>query len=124
MAANVKLIKLNNGDRIKFEGKIYKIMEEFDLSYMNIQMGMGLKRLEKEIELIKTKDVEIIHGDAVALTEKIFFRGMVQSLKLAELMIKPEEQRSYKWIRVSTFSLQGRMDYHCIYIDQPAKVIY
>ena len=47
MTANVKNIILQEGDRIQFLDKKYKVVQRKDYSYMLPQLGFGLSRWNK-----------------------------------------------------------------------------
>ena len=113
MPSNMKNIPFNDGDRIIFNGKTYKVMERKDLSYSLPQLGFALSRYIKMITFRKIIPV-IEDFEAKPNYVDIRFKGLVQPLRYCDLMLKPEEQRSWTWLKVTTFSLQGSMHYHLV----------
>ena len=113
MTNNMKNIPFNDGDRIFFNGKTYKVMERKDLSYSLPQLGYALSRYIKIITFKKIIPI-ITDFEESSKYVDVRFKGIVQPLKYCELMLKPEEQRSWTWLKVSTFSLTGSMHYHLV----------
>jgi hypothetical protein len=108
----IRDLKLNTGDIIKFDRQDYKIMFRKDLSYIP-PMGFALQRFQKEItySIVST---EIVDFEAINKTQEIKFKGIVQPLKPSQLMLKPEEQRSWDWLQIHVICSDGMMEYHVI----------
>ena len=110
---NIIDVVLQNGDRVLFAGKTYKIMKRLDTSYMLKQLGFGLYRYAKPVTL-RQVSYTIVDGEAIQSNNDISFLALVQPLKYSELMLKAEEQRSWSWLKITPFTLTGNVDYHCI----------
>jgi len=113
MTSDVLDIVLNNGDRMLFAGKVYKIMQKKDYSYMLRQLGFALSRYIKPV-ILRQVIVNIVEGEAIQTYNDIPFRAMVQPLKYSELKLMPFEQRSWDFIKVIPFTLLGNVEYICI----------
>jgi hypothetical protein len=106
------MIKLTTGDKVKFNGLKYKVMGVKDCSYLP-QMGFSLQRFKQNITLIKI-DTKIVDFEAQNTEIPISFMGIVQPLKYSELALKPEEQRSWKWLQVHQLLSKGWMEYQLL----------
>ena len=113
MTTNVKNFLMNTGDRVLFNGTTHKVMAVKDYSYMIPQMGFSLSRWEKNIT-IKDIKTTLTEGEAINTYTDVSFRGLVQPLKYSELMLLPEEQRAWIWLKITTFSLCGYVDYFLV----------
>ena len=110
---NIINIVLNNGDRLIFDNKVYKVMKRFDTSYMLRQLGFGLSRYIKSV-ILRQISFTIVDGYSIQSNTDTPFLALVQPLKYSELMLKPESQRSFDWLKITPFTLTGNVDYHVI----------
>lgn len=66
------------------------------------QIRIAFAGWKKLITIIKIT-IEIIDYEAVQTRETIRFAGVIQPLKNEEILIKPIEQRSFRWLQIHCF---------------------
>ena len=80
------------------------------------QMGATLNGWEIPLELIKiTQDV--VEGDLSTTETKIQFKGVWQPLKMEQLELKPEGERSWEWIWIHAKS-------NTLHLNTADKVVF